>query len=161
MILLSSSLNYDPPEIMASISFFLEIEIVTTKIVNSKSLKKICRLLLSAMNVHKCNGLSDSSKRNDAFVNLLHSPSGETETRRSVWPNRSWIQLVLFLLFHAKVRACANASAWETCIEKSPRSLDERCKTKLRLCQSKHQDYSHILFYQNRSLEVLYNSIHC
>ena len=106
------------------------------------------------MNVHKCNGLSDSSKRNDAFVSLLHSPSGETETRRSVWPNRSWIQLVLFLLFHAKVRACANASAWETCIEKSPRSLDERCKTKLRLCQSKHQDYSHILFYQNRSLEV-------
>ena len=38
MILLSSSLNYDPPEIMASISFFLEIEIVTTKIVNSKNL---------------------------------------------------------------------------------------------------------------------------
>ena len=33
--------------------FFLEIEIVTTKIVNSKSLKKMCRQLLSTMNVLK------------------------------------------------------------------------------------------------------------
>ena len=33
--------------------FFLEIEIVTTKIVDSKSLKKICRQLLSTMNVLK------------------------------------------------------------------------------------------------------------
>ena len=33
--------------------FFLEIEIFTTKIVNSKGLKKICRQLLSTMNVLK------------------------------------------------------------------------------------------------------------
>ena len=33
--------------------FFLEIEIYKTKIVNSKSLKKICRQLLSTMNVLK------------------------------------------------------------------------------------------------------------
>ena len=39
MILLSSPLKNDPPETTVSI-FFLEIEIVTTKIVNSKSLKK-------------------------------------------------------------------------------------------------------------------------
>ena len=32
---------------------FLEIEIFTTKIVNSKSLKKICRQLLSMMNILK------------------------------------------------------------------------------------------------------------
>ena len=44
MILLSNPLNNDPPETTVSI-FFLEIEIVTTKIVNSKSLKKICRQL--------------------------------------------------------------------------------------------------------------------
>ena len=31
-----------PPETTVSIFVFLEIEIVTTKIVNSKSLKKIC-----------------------------------------------------------------------------------------------------------------------
>ena len=49
MILLSSPLKNDPPETTVSI-FFLEIEIVTTKIVNSKSLKKICRQLLSTMN---------------------------------------------------------------------------------------------------------------
>ena len=40
MILLSSPLKYEPPENMVSIFFFLEIEIITTKIVNSKSLKK-------------------------------------------------------------------------------------------------------------------------
>ena len=39
MILLSSPLKNDPPETTVSI-YFLEIEIVTTKIVNSKSLKK-------------------------------------------------------------------------------------------------------------------------
>ena len=33
--------------------FILQIEIVTTKIVNSKSMKKICRQLLSMMNVLK------------------------------------------------------------------------------------------------------------
>ena len=52
MILLSSPLKKTPPETMVSI-FFLEIEIVTTKIVNSKSLKTICRQLLSTMNVLK------------------------------------------------------------------------------------------------------------
>ena len=50
MILLSSPLKNDPLETMVSI-FFLEIEIFTTKIVNSKGLKKICRQLLSTMNV--------------------------------------------------------------------------------------------------------------
>ena len=50
MILLSSPLKNDPLETTVSI-FFLEIEIFTTKIVNSKSLKKICRQLLSTMNV--------------------------------------------------------------------------------------------------------------
>ena len=35
--------------------FFLEIEIFTTKTVYSKSLKKICRQLLSTMNVLKCS----------------------------------------------------------------------------------------------------------
>ena len=48
MILLSSPLK-KPRQVL----FFLEIEIFTTKIVNSKSLKKICRQLLSAMNVLK------------------------------------------------------------------------------------------------------------
>ena len=38
---------------MVSIFFFIEIEIVTTKVVNSKSLKKICRQLVSTMNVLK------------------------------------------------------------------------------------------------------------
>ena len=40
MILLSSPLKNDLPETTVSISFFLETEIVTTKIVNSKRLKK-------------------------------------------------------------------------------------------------------------------------
>ena len=51
MILLSSPLKNDPLETTVSIFFFLEIEIFTTKIVNSKGLKKICRQLLSTMNV--------------------------------------------------------------------------------------------------------------
>ena len=51
MILLSSPSKNDPPETTVSIFFFLETEIVTTKIVNSKSLKKICRQLLSTVNV--------------------------------------------------------------------------------------------------------------
>ena len=46
-------LKNDPPETTVGIYFFLEIEIVTTKIVNSKSLKKICRQLLLTMNVLK------------------------------------------------------------------------------------------------------------
>ena len=41
----------DPLETKIIIFLFLEIEIVTTKIVNSKSLKEICRQLLSTMNV--------------------------------------------------------------------------------------------------------------
>ena len=53
MILLSSPLKNDPLETTVSIFFYLEIEIFTTKIVNSKSLKKICRQLLSTMNVLK------------------------------------------------------------------------------------------------------------
>ena len=44
-------LKNDPLETTVSILFFLEIEIFTTKIVNSKSLKKFCRQLLSTMNV--------------------------------------------------------------------------------------------------------------
>ena len=56
MILLSGHLKNDPPETTVNI-FFLEIEIVTTKIVNSKSLKKIYRQLLLTMKVLK--SLSD------------------------------------------------------------------------------------------------------
>ena len=52
MILLSRPLKNDPLETTVSI-FFLEIEIFTTKIVNSKGLKKICRQLLSTMNALK------------------------------------------------------------------------------------------------------------
>ena len=59
MILLLSPLKNDPLETTVSIFFFLEIEIFTTKIVNSKSLKKICRQLLSTMNVLK-SGLKDT-----------------------------------------------------------------------------------------------------
>ena len=57
MILLSSPLKIDPLETTVSIFFFLEIEIFTTKIVNSKSLKKTCRQLLSTMNVLKVAGV--------------------------------------------------------------------------------------------------------
>ena len=57
MILLSSALKNDCPETIVSIFFFLEIEIVTIKIVNSKSLKKICRQLLSTINVLKLQSL--------------------------------------------------------------------------------------------------------
>ena len=53
MSLLSSPLKNDPLETTVGILFYLEIEIFTTKIVNSKSLKKICRQLLSTMNVLK------------------------------------------------------------------------------------------------------------
>ena len=37
---------------------------------------------------------TDVCKRDDAFVSFLHSPRGETETRRSVWPDQSQRQLV-------------------------------------------------------------------
>ena len=40
MIFLSSPLKNDPPEIMVSRLFFLEIEMVKTEIVNPKGLKK-------------------------------------------------------------------------------------------------------------------------
>ena len=53
MILLSSPLKNDPPGNHGKYIFFLESEIVTTRIVNSKSLKNICRQLLSTMNVLK------------------------------------------------------------------------------------------------------------
>ena len=52
LVLRTSNTTY-PLETTVSIYFFLEIEIFTTKIVNSKSLKKICRQLLSTMNVLK------------------------------------------------------------------------------------------------------------
>ena len=54
MILSSSPLKMTPPPGNHSEQiFFFEIEKVTNKIVNSKSLKKICRQLLSTMNVLK------------------------------------------------------------------------------------------------------------
>ena len=53
MILLSRPLKNDSLETTVSIVFFLEIEIFTTKRINSKSLKKICRQLLSTMNILK------------------------------------------------------------------------------------------------------------
>ena len=77
------------------------------------------------------------AKRNDAFVNLLHSPRGEFETRRSVWPDQSHIQLVLFLLFHAKVRARTDTPSQKTCIEKVGEVFTKRSKTKLRLAASR------------------------
>ena len=46
-------LKNDALETKVSIFFFLEIEILTTKIVNSKGLKNICHQLLSMMNVLK------------------------------------------------------------------------------------------------------------
>ena len=53
MILLSSPLKNDRLETTVSLLFFLEIKIFTTKIVNLKSLRKLCRQLLSTMNVLK------------------------------------------------------------------------------------------------------------
>ena len=44
-------LKNDPLKTTVNIFFVLEIEIFTTKIINSKSLKKIGRQLLSTMNV--------------------------------------------------------------------------------------------------------------
>ena len=46
-------LKNDPLETTVSIFFFLEIEIFTTRIINSKDLKKIIRQLLSTMNILK------------------------------------------------------------------------------------------------------------
>ena len=68
MILLSSPLKNDPLETMHI--FFLEIEIFTTKIVNSKSLKKICRQLLSTMNVLKVS--SQSRKFEFNVFSIIH-----------------------------------------------------------------------------------------
>ena len=53
MILLSGLLKYDPRKTLSSVTFLLEAEVVTTKLVYSKSVRKICRQLLSAMNVLK------------------------------------------------------------------------------------------------------------
>ena len=47
------ALKNDSLETTVKDILFLETEIFTTKIVNSKSLKKICRQLLSTMNVLK------------------------------------------------------------------------------------------------------------
>ena len=58
MILLSSPLKNDPLETTVNLLCFLEIEIFTSKIVNSKSLRKICRQLLPTMNVLNCNGFT-------------------------------------------------------------------------------------------------------
>ena len=57
-------LKNDPLETTVSLSFFLEIEIFTTKIVNSKSLRKICRQLLSTMNVLK--------NKNEVMTTAIH-----------------------------------------------------------------------------------------
>ena len=62
MILLSNPLKYDSPGKHGKYIFFLEIEMVTTKIVNSKSLKKICRQLLSTMNLLKAYKNEKSNK---------------------------------------------------------------------------------------------------
>ena len=70
MILLSSPLKMTPPRETTVSIFFLEIEIVTTKIVNSKSLKKICCQLLSTMNVLK---YTDNQVQGDRghLINIL------------------------------------------------------------------------------------------
>ena len=56
-------LKKSPPGNQGKYTFFLEIEIVTTKIINSKSLEKICRQLLSTMNVLKKEGNQDLSRK--------------------------------------------------------------------------------------------------
>ena len=63
MILLSSPLKNEPLETMVSIFFSLEIEIFRTRRVNSKRLKKICRQLLSTMNV-----LKSAYKKTDSTI---------------------------------------------------------------------------------------------
>ena len=70
MILLSSPLKNDPLETTVSI-FFIEIEIFTTKTVNSKSLKKICRQLLSTMNVLKVSSQSRKFEFDQRF-SIIH-----------------------------------------------------------------------------------------
>ena len=50
--LLSSLLKYDSLINVVNIFFFHGIVIVTSRIVNSKSLRKICRQILSTMNVN-------------------------------------------------------------------------------------------------------------
>ena len=57
-------LKNDPLETTVSIFFFLEIEIFTTKIVNSKSLIKICRQLLSTMNILKRKSVKEITNIN-------------------------------------------------------------------------------------------------
>ena len=72
MILLSSPLKNDPlGNHGRAYFFFLEIEIVTTKIVNLGSLKKICRQLLSTMDVLK------TSLQETSFVIFTGSSSSE------------------------------------------------------------------------------------
>ena len=73
MILLSSPLKNAP--IPANhgkyIIFFLEIEIVTTKIVNSKRLTKICHKLLSTMNVLNTVFLTNTTIFELIIINFL------------------------------------------------------------------------------------------
>ena len=78
MILLSCPLKNDPLKTTVSI-FFLEIEIFTTKIVNSKSLKKICRELLSTMNVLKLN--SKRSFHMKQFINVFDWMGMHSQTK--------------------------------------------------------------------------------
>ena len=79
-ILLSSLLKYDPLGNVVSISFSSRIEINTTKIVNSKSLKKICRQLLSTINVLKCFGpLGITVKSSQNMVRPLLAVSSISE----------------------------------------------------------------------------------
>ena len=73
MILLSSPLKNDPPETTVSIFFSRNRERVTTKIVNSKSLKKICRQLLSTMNVLNRTQLQSGEKFNRPTFFSFHT----------------------------------------------------------------------------------------
>ena len=81
MILLSNPFRNDPPPGNHE-NFFLEIQILTINIVNSKSLKKICCQLLSTMNhlnnidkicsfTPKIRNEPDTSGRNAAPLPLL------------------------------------------------------------------------------------------
>ena len=63
MILLSSPLKNDPPGNYGKHTF-IEIEILTTKTVNSKSLKKTCLQLLSTMNVLNLEFMKQDKREN-------------------------------------------------------------------------------------------------
>ena len=87
MILLSSPLKNDPPGNHGKPTFFLGIEIFTTKTVNSKSLRKICRRLLSTMNVLKLT----STLVGDLMVEIIKVKPGlyvSREDRKHMVANR-------------------------------------------------------------------------